>query len=342
MTIGGVLADPASRTLATWWRQLTSWHPRRLWFGHFPIQRLEALVRTGRTVEASELQRMLLSALNVHRQTSVAQLDAVLQLGQSLLGHLLHELHEAGLAHADAGATWQPTSLGMTVLRDTSYNRASYERRTFTFLDARPQLPPRFLNVPEGIHFPDWSEAIDTEHPPLTADVIRECVSQSREWKESLGFPVDVETVLDAIEATGSNGELLQPPWKRVLIVRPERLTVVAIETEAQRLFFAVRGDHSSLGNEPLWSEPLDGVSSSMCVEPTMEVWMSAWRKWCESRNLPANGTREMKREGHFLRIGVSPQLDEFLATHGGEQWLLAEGHPLRPAVQVTWQRENR
>jgi len=307
-------------------------------FGHLPVQRVEVLVRTGRAVEASEFQRLLLRALETHPHATPEQLDGVLRLGSPVLTRTLNELREAGLVRLEP--EWTPTPLGTQVLREGSYSRPGYERRTFAFLDARPFAAPTFIRLPHSPALPDWPAAIDDTHPPLEVETVRDALARDDAWKTANGFPRDVEAAFGGeADTSASNGELLQPGWRRVVILSPERLTVVAADVDGTLRLFPARGE--AIPTEPVLEIAPDSDLAKLAPEPTVEEWAEAWRRWCGSRNLSPDQTREVRIEGHVLRVVVSPSLDEHLATHGGEQWLLTDGAPLRTAAQAVWQRPD-
>ncbi len=357
MTDAPSLAFPGSRKLAGWWRQLTPFQPRALWVGYLLLHHVEALVRLAQPCPLEPLARFLLRALVLEGadparpdtpEALLGRLEATLHLGRGLLRQALRGLEAEGLIHATQAAPWEPTDRGRQALERGDYPRDRHERRTFWFLDPPAGdegrgRPPRFLAVHNSTGIP-WPPA---ETAGFDVRALEACVRQPPEWKQSHGFPAEVQEVLLLTPEPETN---VPPPWRRVVIDRPEQVTAALVLTgtapAGPRLVgLAVNPDgwvlHSAaplftLGAD--WAETLPELAE----EPSLDVWRQALVAWLGPRTLPPADAAALtlERQGERLRVRTPPGVTERLrASRGeifkGEAWLLAGTGRLRPAARL-------
>ena len=352
---GGDMPFPGSRTLAGWWRQFAPRSPQRLWVGHLLVQRLEVLVRVTRPATADPLSRLVLRALGVAPGTTPAALDARLHLGGPVVGGLLEELYGGGLVRHVGEGSWGLTALGRQAAASETYPRPLLERRSFAFLDARPFNPPHFLALPENLQLPPWPEALADFGGAVGVAQLREAVARPSEWKERFGFPAEVGEVLGMEEpaGVGNNGESPPAAWRRVPVVRPERLTAALVlgrddAGESKLMAFAARSEGWTVpGTEPTFALPPDSPALPVDLRgPGEEAWSEAWRAGCRSRNLSEAEGCPVEPEGHVLRVRLSAELyDRLKASRHellkGDTWLLAGEGRVRAAALVEVGREE-
>src|SRR5688500_11514185 len=101
MTAAAAMTLPGSRALPGWWRELGELSPRRFWFAHLILHRVEALVEVESPTPLSALARGLLAAL-AHGQapTSVAAVASALALEGDVAAALVGSLVREGLVEA--------------------------------------------------------------------------------------------------------------------------------------------------------------------------------------------------------------------------------------------------
>ena len=278
MTAAATRTFPGPRTYQSWLRDLSALHPRRLWFSHLLVHRLEALVVIARPTRLDTLSRGLLSRLfSSATPATVPALDD-LHLDRQFALPLLHELAAASLVRPENGG-WALTESGRHALDDGAYTHRSEERRVFYFVDpADAQESPRYLPLAQtggalSDVAPSWSFA---------PSVLEECLQRPREWKEQVRFPTEVERAIVA-PAAG---------WRGVLLDRAEHAPLLFVETATSLLGFLARLDNGTLQREPPalavnegWRELLPDFAESLDVA----AWRKAWLAWCENRQLPPN-----------------------------------------------------
>jgi hypothetical protein len=336
MTVPAPLVFPGSRTLAGWWRQLTSWQPRSWWVGHILLHRVEALAEVRPLTPLDPLHRLVLQVLALAPNASVEALDQRLNLGRQLLNQLLRTLQHDGLTTTESERCVL-TERGRLAQQQGEYERTIYERRSFSFADSEnASRPPLFLSIDPALCVP-WNAGEGWQFSPA---LLAECVAQPPEWKQRFGFPRDVRKIVTA------SGEGSPPAWQRVIVDRPERLPAVVVQAEDQRLLgFAVRQDSWSLqSEEPVFTFDRNDpeVLPQLVDGPTVANWQLAWQSWCQPRSLTGLGAEDctLMPEGHRLRVKVPARLLERLrATRSealkGEAWLLSGGGRLRAAALV-------
>jgi hypothetical protein len=359
MTPASLLAFPGSRRLAGWWRLLAPYQPQAIWVGHLLFHHVEALVRLTQSGPVDAFNLFLLRAVAlVNAETGAAlagapleRLDDRLGLGRSVLRQALRGLEaEALIEPVPAGGGWSLTDLGQQALGHKAYARARLERRVFTFVEplGKPNgggRTPHFLIVHNstGIAWP-VPEDIDFDIRLLSS-----CLARPAEWKARHGFPADVQEILGVGPPPPRAGLTLPPPWRRVIVDRPERVLAVLVLSAAAghgRLTgLAVQPDGWVLhAGKPLftvgagWPEVFPGLDQ----EPPLEAWQQAWRAWCEPRGIPADEAAACTLEQRGLRLHVTAphRLVERLRQSRsdalkGETWLLAGEGKVRQAAQV-------
>src|SRR5579862_8759097 len=98
MTAAQTLPWPSSRSLHAWWRDLSVYQPRQLWFSHLHFHRVEALaavVRINR-LEPFQLALLRMFAVAAARGEELVSLEH-LQVDRQFLSQFLHALKEQGL-----------------------------------------------------------------------------------------------------------------------------------------------------------------------------------------------------------------------------------------------------
>lgn len=314
---------PASRPLANWWRQLTRWQPCSLWIAHLLLHRIEALVTVQQSCLLDPFDRLVLKAIPL--SSRLDELAGQLRLGRQHLTQVVRGLQAAGLVTDQ----WGLTPLGQEAVTAGQYDRATRERRSFTFLHHDPPgPPPHFLSL-TGDPATPWPADADWSFDPA---VLEACIRRSDEWKGRVGFPLDVRNLV----RLDGGAEALE----RLVIDRPEKLPTVLILTGDRLIGFPMKEDGWSLQSEaPLfelveWQEAFPELA-----EPSAEEWHSAWDEWCQSRKLTIEGPIELHTEGHLLRVKSSQPLREQFGKRSdvlkGEAWLLAGRGRVRRGVVV-------
>ncbi len=338
MTGNAPLVFPGGRILAGWWRQLAPWQPQALWVGHLLLHRVEALVGLTRARRADPFTLLTLKAL-ASGQT-LASLEQCLHLERSLLRQVLRQLVADRLAEQGPADQWFPTLLGRQALEQGNYAGIGQERRVFYFVESElPQQPPHFVHLPQPACEP-WPAA---EEWGFDVRILEACIQRPPAWKEAHGFPAEVQSVL-AVETAQLES------WQRVILHRPERLSVVLALTshapEKERLLgFAVQSEGWVLQTAepvfalgPAWPETFPELAQ----EIPLDQWRQTWLAWCQPRNLPAPEVETclLQRQDHRLQVAASHRLLERLRAARsdalkGEAWLLAGTGRLRTAAML-------
>lgn len=336
MTAVSSLAFPSSRIISAWWKHLAALHPRVLCFRHLLIHEIEAQVAVRQSASLDSLSMFVLRALALRAAQSLGDLQQRLRLEYSLLLQILRLLERSALAANDRGPIWSITAQGRAALEHGTYNRALVERREFCFLDgAVPGRPPQFVHAsrsPAGVAFEIGDCA------PFAADVLRNAVNQTPEWKKRTGFPLEVTEVL-TLEA---GAEPFIRAWERVIINRPQQVSTV----------LALTGAHGqekilALGVRPeTWSidqgEPFLALGSewrSMMPEPSLDEWRRALMEWCRERDILTADLESCLLERPDCRLIVRAPSgkvpDRWPDLFREEPWLLAGSGPCRGLARV-------
>jgi hypothetical protein len=279
MTAAAPRTFPAPRTYHNWLRELAPSRPRRLWFSHLLVHRVEALVAVARPCRLDPLPLALLRRLFAGGPAAPADALARLHFDRQFAAPLLRDLGAAGLLRRERDA-WTLSDAGRPALRDGAYIARSRERRAFYFLDAHAGEPPQFLPLTQTAGpAPDVGEpwAFD---PSCLQDAIR----RPPEWKKRFGFPADVEGVV-AEPAEG---------WRQVVFDRAEHAPLLFVEVTADAasvlLGLLVRPDNWTLQREPpalVLAEGWQNLLPEFAASFSPEVWREAWLAWCQARQPP-------------------------------------------------------
>jgi hypothetical protein len=320
---------PGSRTVAAWWRELSTRNPRRWWLCHLLLHRVEALVETSVRISLDAL------TLGVLRSLAAGQPPAGLDAG--LFSRLIRELTTAGLLSANPDCP-RPTEAGERALDKGFFTSPTRRRWTFCFIDNRelrrdPHFVPLTVSGVPVIPPDDWEFNIDH---------LRSAAGQTEQWKKSFGFPNDCTRIL--LPASQD------PDWQSVVLDRAEHLFAAFLEIDnrstAHRLlgFAANPAGWTLRANEPVialgdaWSEALPDLA----IEPRPEAWQVAWQQWGTQRGLPPAevSSCRLERSGLALRVEVSRRLIARLREARsdalkGDTWLLAGSGRARCIARV-------
>jgi hypothetical protein len=332
------LIFPGSRTLASWWRQLSPHRPLALGIGYGFLHRIEVPVIVLSEEPVDQLAHLVLQALALEKTGGVRLMDLQqrLRLPGAIVLRVLAGMQEQGLVARFEADGWRATERGNRARERRSIYVRAPKRRVFPFLermDAAGQRlgPLEFVPIAECVGVP-WP--VDDPHRFEMA-ALQGCIEQSLEWKQSRGFPLDVETL-----AAGAAPET----WQHVIVDRPERAMLVLMLVNKELHGLAVKVDGWALYDrapvlrlpapaEALWPE---------LAQPPMPVWQDAWRSWCKQRQLPTNEVDicaltyqpprlEVQAPNRLVQRLQAAKSDLFK----GEAWLLAGDGYMRTAAQL-------
>jgi hypothetical protein len=275
------------------------------------------------------LTRHLLAALDQEKNALPARrLESLLGLEPPLLRHLVQGLLRDGLIAAggqeNAGdLLWSITPAGRQALEDGGILRQRCERRWFTFIDGGDSSRP---TAHVSVTCSEWGVPLAPAPGEVhfKRDDLRACISQSPQWKLRRGFAADI---LDLCNASAGS-----PPWRHVVIDRPE-LCLALIMRDAEGIHgFAVRTPGWTLQAEkPCFSlSPEDALECfpQVAVETSLDDWRQAFQAWGQARHLPLPEPEALALEpaGMHLRIRADGPLADKLRGYlaKGEGWLLA------------------
>jgi hypothetical protein len=363
---------PGGRVVLGWWRALQALGPRRLWFAHLVLHRVEALVEVASLAPLSALARSLLTLLaGEANPLTPADLSATLALETGLARLLLRDLLSQGLVQLRPGEqAAEITSLGRAVLAgaeeptaarsaDIAAGQAAAAR--FADIAAGQAAAARFADIAAGqaaaarfarriFYFADgrppfFLPLASSAALPFTPvggwrfdlSALESCLSRTPEWKEHNGFPADVLRLIRPHDAS-------EKEFLAVSLDRPEQALLVLVETAQNRLLgLAAKPDTWSLDHDPVLRVESDVEWLPALVgEVGIESWRQAWHAWCQQRSLPSSEVDACKLElqDHRLLVRVPVRLLERLQKAKsellrGEVWLLAGNGRIRPAAQV-------
>jgi hypothetical protein len=339
MTAVSPLVFPGSRTLAAWWKQLSSLQPQALWVGHLLVHRVEALVAQVSPCPIDAFTRLSLKALELAPAATAEALESRLHLGPQVVRQLLRQQEAEGLVRTGLTGGWELTDAGRQALREGTYPREDHERRTFYFVESeRSAHAPHFVNLRRPTCLP-WEAPEGWGFEP---DLLDACARRPPEWKQRYGFPAEVQQVL-GVEETSTEA------WQRVILDRPERLPVVLALTEegegVRLVGLSVQQEGWSLQTaEPVFvlGEGWQEAFPELTEEPSADEWRRAWQAWSQPRNLPAGDVDacRLERHGCRLRVLAPGRLIERLRAARSdalknEAWLLAGSGRLRAAAVI-------
>jgi hypothetical protein len=322
------LIFPGSRTIAGWWRQLQAHQPKALWIGYAFLHRIEAPIQVLRAIRLEQAV--------APQPVELAALESRLRLPTPMTRRVLIGMQETGLLTCAADA-WTLTERGESALAHQSYPERVHERRIFPFLervDASGQriAPAQFLPIAECVGV-NW--AVDDTHR-FDIACLKECIAQPAAWKQSAGFPLDVEAL--ATETTAA------ADWQQVVVDRPERTMLTLIQTATRELLgFAVKVDGWVLHDR---APALRGATTEhwqdLAPAPQATALQDAWRDWCRQQKLPASEVDScmLTHESPRLEVTAPPRLVQRLQAaksdlFRGDAWLLVGDGFVRTATQL-------
>jgi hypothetical protein len=219
------------------------------------------------------------------------------------------------------------------------------ERRVFYFLErcnseGERAQPPHFVNLRGHAGIP-WQAG---EGFAFELSFLRDCFTQSDEWKRQVGFPVEVRELVE------TNSESGIPDWQHVIVDRLERLLVVRLLASsknhgARLVIFAARQEGWTLqAADPVIVDDRGGQEffPDLADQSSPDLLKNAWQAWAKSRGLKEAEieTCAFALEGHQLRVLPPPALiDQLRASRSdvfkGDTWLLLGESHIRNAVQL-------
>jgi hypothetical protein len=337
------LIFPGSKTLAGWWRQLQPYQPKALWIGYAFLHRVEASVHVVRTQAIDPLVHLMLRAVNLEQAGAanptapvrVTALEARLRLPTAVVQRVLLDMQGAGLLIRSADA-WLISERGRQALEHGRYPDHVKERRIFPFLERLDPAgqrtgPALFLPIAEcaGVNWP-----VDDAHR-FDITWLKSCIEQPGDWKDSAGFPRDIEAL--ASDA-GSDD------WQHVVVDRPERALLALVLTAAkERLGFAVKVDGWTLhDNAAALRLSEETGCPELAPEPAAAVWQDAWRDWCRQKQFPTSEVAgcTLAYQAPRLDVQAPPRLVQRLQAaksdlFKGDAWLLVGDGYVRAATQL-------
>jgi hypothetical protein len=330
MTGLAVSSLPGSRAVLGWWRDLSGLRPRRLWFAHLLLHRVEVLVEVVVSIPLADLGQALLGLLARSKKSiALSSLAGELHADAGLLAVLLTDLERGGLVQ-QGNLGWEVApSATRSDSSGTNPSSRRRERRSFYFVAESPLYLPLAPAAATPLPAPaGWS---------FDLPVLEACVGKDAEWKTAHGFPGEVVRIV--------RPAAMPEDWRSVPLARAEQALLVLVETgeRGEVVGFSVRADGWTLGREAVLSLPGGAaVLSPLLRDITAEAWKQAWQVWCHQRNLPAGEAEACQLEpaGHRLVVRAPPRLvDRLRAARSdalkGEAWLLAGGGRVRQMALI-------
>jgi hypothetical protein len=333
------LIFPGSRTVAGWWRALSSYQPSALAVGYGFLHRIEAPVSVQLEQPIDPLAHLVLQAMALEETACVpmADLQQRLRLPAAIVQRVLAAMQEDGLLARSPPDGWQTTERGNYALQHRSFPVRAAQRRVFPFLENLSSIgqrlgPPQFLPIVECVGAA-WQ--VDETHR-FEITVLQGCIAQAPAWKQSRAFPPEVESLA---------GHSTLEAWQQVIVDRPERVMLVLVLVSKEVLGFAVKVDDWGLINRaPVlrMPAPVDMLWPELTQPPPMQVWQDAWRSWCKQRQLPTNEVEicSLTYQPPRLEVQAPNRLVQRLQAaksdlFKGEAWLLMGDGYMRTAVQL-------
>ena len=345
------LAFPGSKTLAGWWRQLSSHKPLSFGVGYLFLHRVEAPVVFSQAKKIERFSLLILQALEMDCQRAGAgetplldRLEARLHLDRPVILQLLRTLQTEGLAGVQPDGNWSITARGRLGIKTGEVPVENCERRVFHFLErcdptGARSYPPHFLNL-RGAGGTPWQPG---DSYPFDASLVRHCAEQTEIWKQQFGFPLDICRIPNMAEDDAEPSA-----WQHIILDRPERLLVVLVlvaGTDQPRLLgFAARQEGWVLATaEPVlvmdtgWREIFLELNS-----PRLDALQQAWHAWAQPRGVSESllASCAIEMGGHRLRVHAPASvLDHLRATRSevfkGDSWILVGDGRIRAAANL-------
>ena len=308
---------PTSRTMADWLQRLRDWHPVTLCFGCFVLHRVEVSLIITQAHALDPLSGQFLGHLSEHEQgMESVLLESLLGLNSALTRRLGQSLQNDGLIVAgprqnSSQMAWLIAPAGKQALKDYKFFRGAQVRRVLTFVeDGNSAGSAQYVNV----ECSEWGAVFA---PGLgagnfdPANVVA-CIQQSSAWKQRRGFPTDIFKLCTSLESS--------PPWKHVIIDRPEQCGVLLLYTAEGLLGFPLQLSEWSLREiRPCFNLSADDGRDCFpdaAKSPTPTDWMQAWLRWGREHKLPNDQLEActLELDGPRLRLNAPSALTARIA----------------------------
>lgn len=332
MTAAIAMNIPGGRAVVTWWRDLATRHPRRLWFAHLALHHIEALVERETSFPLDNLAQSLYPLLrSLEYPIPLTRLHDLLGLDAALTSCLITQLISSGVLALDSTETalYFPPNIPSPSQPIAKHLR---QRAIFHFTDG---TPPLFVSIDEN--------ACSALMPPSTwsfdLDQLRQCLAQPESWRSRNQFLEGSCRLLLPEDLLGqAQNEVLA-----LALDRAEQALLVLIQTEAELLGFSVNPEDWEMRREPAVKLPLTADLSQALLAPLPpEQWRQAWQLWCQQRSLPTAEVESCRLEvaDHRLLVRAPGRLVDRLRqsradSTRGDTWLLAGTGRVRHAALV-------
>lgn len=347
MTSASSLPLPSSRTLAGWWKQMTTLAPQRWWFGELYVHCVEAAVQVRQVAPLPPLTQAILHLLSVSpsEESSLREIEESLRFPGPLLHQYLRQLGQAGMLDGVPSNRWRLTESGRQAMAARTSESTFCRRQLFSFIERRD---PNGTRSAAPFFAPLRATPTPRTGPPTVNfdfDIawLDECIRQDSAWKEARGFPSDVERLLTFESNNGRETSL--PTWQKVAVDRLEEITLVLTQPTAEPdmiLGFFVTPSTWSLDlKSPIVRRRID-ATPSLHEEPSAQTCRDAWLAWAKLRNLPTQDVEacELSLEDAVLHVrGPRRLLDSLRQTKSdlvrGEAWVLLGDSFMRQAARL-------
>ena len=329
MSVDRPLTLPGSRILRNWWTSLASWEPRRLWYAHLLLHRVEVLVEVQGLSPQEQFDHALLGIIVSHAPASPAYLQSLLHFPEPYLQSLLARYQAQGWLTIDPPRL---TPAGLDWWQQRRAPGVRHERRRFAFLDGSPGV---FVAL-----------AADASQPlqPVPADwhwhpaALENALAQSPSWKTQHGFPTQVTRWL---RLPAEPSEMHSP---RVPLVHAEQATLVLVESQREHgaiLAHRVSPEQGHLDPAIVWRLPSVALLTEIAPDHS-DTFRESWLAWCQARNLPSADAEacHLRFQGHELHVEAPPRLIEQLRQGRSESlegtaWILSARGRVRAAARL-------
>ena len=329
MTVDRPMRLPGSDRLRSWWQSLAGYEPRRLWYAHLLLHRVEVLVELRGLSPAEQLLHALLGWIASYLPPSREQLAAALHFPLPYLDRLLSDLHQRGWLHLDPPRL---TAAGQQWYQQHPNAGPSLQRRAFLFLEGPgqpflavdPQACQPLDPVPENWH---WQAA-----------GLETALAQPDSWKTRHGFPLQVVRWLPLPSHPTEMHALYVP------LAHAEQAYLALVESGRDHgaiLGFRVSLETGHLDPAVVWRLP-DAATLEELERPPAEWWRESWLAWCQARQLPVEQAQacQLQLQGHTLHVHAPPPLLQRLRQGRSESlegtaWILAHRGRIRPAARL-------
>ena len=259
-------------------RHLAARHPRRLWFAHFPIHHIEALIERNTPSPHDVLGQTLLTLLRARGSPiDLLEIQTWLCLDAGLVNILIDRLQSQGVLRRTADHT---ITLCSSACVDGAVAPRLRERKVFHFTDGEP---PLFVPLAES--------ACAALMPPATWAFDLTCLQRPVSLSP---YPGGADNHFDEDVCRLLLPDDLPSPSQAeaVALDRAEQTLLVLVQTD-DLLGFAVSPEGWELHREPALSLPMNADLSLALTAPlTAEQWRQAWQVWCQQRSLPRPKSR--------------------------------------------------